>query len=218
MTPPWSPPDPQPGGDARCSPLDLPGGGAALPTTGTGPRRRRTRPSTEVTGTWRQRISAPVETVADTLPLAAILAGFAGLTAEVGLGEDTARVALHLRWGPLTRVVPGHATLTLHPVGAAANHPVVAVVHLPALALEYRCQVQLASSGTDVTTLRAHGHLRCSHRVVRRCAALLNPVVEDHLRAVAATATRRAESRHQAHHRLNATATAARPPRTRTRR
>lgn len=77
------------------------------------------------------------------------------------------------------------------------------MVDLPSLALTYRCTLDLTPLGADVTKLRGKGQLRCAHRWIRRRQPkLLDAVVENHLRAIANRAARRAKARWQARVRL----------------
>lgn len=160
--------------------------------------RRRHRPPTEVSQRWQARIGAPAGFVWNELGLDAILAAAPGLTADVDLEGRAATVLLHLRVGPFRRVVAGHAALhRLRP----PRH-LLLLVDVPALALDYRATLDLTPLGLDVTNLRGEGHLLCAHQWIRRQRPLLAAVVEDHLRALADTATRRAEARWQAQVRL----------------
>lgn len=175
----------------------LPAGAPGAPLR---PAASAVPPPVDATCTWHQRISAPVEQIwPEVATLDAILGGLPGLTTEVALDGRTATVLLPLRWGPWSSIVPGDAALH-HP--RPPTHLLMAL-HLPALAVEYRCTCDLAAVGADVSNLRVEGHLRCAHRSLRRRRALLDEIVENHVRAVADTATRRAQGRYQARLRLS---------------
>jgi len=158
----------------------------------------RRDPVGEVGCTWHERIGAPIERVSDAISLDALLAHLPGVRADVALAATSASVILEWRWGPLHRVIPGHAALRQ----ARPPEHLLLVVNLPGLALEYRYTADLIRVAADATNLRSESRLRCAHRYLRRCRTLLGAAAEDHARAVAATVTRQAESRYQASLRL----------------
>lgn len=176
----------------------LPDGAGTVRPGDVGARRHPPKPPVEVTCSWRERISAPVEMVWEELTFDAVLAPLVNRRADVGLGEREARVDVRLVWEPLSCTVAGHAVFgrirqTVH---------VFMLVSFPELDLDYRCAFDLAAAAADVTNLRSEGRLRCGHRRVRRCPAYLTALVENHLRAVGAATSARAQGHYQARVRL----------------
>lgn len=176
----------------------LPDGAGTVEPADAGARRRAPKPPVELTCSWRERILAPVEMVWDELTFDAVLAPLANRKADVGLGDREARVDVRLVWGPLSCTVAGHAVFgRLRPTAH-----VFMLVSFPELDLDYRCAFDLAAAAADVTNLGAEGRLRCAHRCVRRCPAYLTTLVENHLRAVGAATSSRAQGHYQAQVRL----------------
>lgn len=146
--------------------------------------------------TWEVRVSAPVERVWEELAaLDVILAATpSALVTEVALGGRMASLTLRRGWGPLSWVTQGHATLRpVHP-----RHHLLVELHLPDLGLGYNGHIDLLPVGADQTRLRYEAHLRYPPRGARPSPMALRSLVEDHVRAVTATAQRRAERHHLA--------------------
>jgi hypothetical protein len=116
----------------------------------------------------------------------------------MGLGDREARVDVRLVWGPLSCTVAGHAVFgRIQPTAH-----VFMLMSFPELDLDYRCAFDLAAAAADMTNLRSEGRLRCGHRRLRRCPAYLTALVENHLRAVGAATSSRAQGHYQAQVRL----------------
>ena len=170
-----------------------------LPATQPSGRIRIGR-TVEAGSTWCRTIAAPIGSVwEEVATLEAILSPVAGLVADAGLGGRSASLAVQFRWGPMAWVA--HGAVAIHQVSAPRHLLVVA--NLDELSLTYRGEVDLVSTGADRTTLGLRGRVRCGHWLARRCPAMLEGIVEDHARAVAARVRRRAEGRHQAGVRLS---------------